>query len=77
MFGIIACAWIAMIGLSYGWNWHQIGKSAVTFAEVEARASYEKDLVYRRWSAIQGGVYVPPTEATPLTTGRLRQTGPT
>ena len=53
-----------MIGLSYGWNWHQIGKSAILFAEAEARASYEKDLVYRRWAAIQGGVYVPPTEAT-------------
>jgi len=65
MFGIIACAWIAAIGLSYSWNWYQIGTSASMYAEAEARASYDKDLVYRRWSAIQGGVYIPPTEATP------------
>jgi PAS domain S-box-containing protein len=62
---IIAVAWIAVITLSLAWNWHQVGKSAVSFAEAEARAAYDKDLVYRRWSALQGGVYVPITEATP------------
>ena len=65
IFATTACVWIAIISLSYGWNWYQAGKSAVLFAGGEARASYEKDLVYRRWAALQGGVYIPPTEATP------------
>ena len=65
MFGVLVCAWIAIIGLSFTWNWYQVGKSAIIFAAAEARASHEKDLVYRRWSAQHGGVYVSPTEATP------------
>ena len=65
MLGIIAFTWIAMIGSSFAWNWYQSGKSAIMFAEAEAHASYGKDLVYRRWTALQGGVYVPPSETTP------------
>lgn len=65
MFRIIATAWIVMISLSLAWNWHQVTESAAMFAVAEARASYGKDLVYRRWAAMQGGVYVPPTEETP------------
>ena len=65
MFRTIATAWIAVMGLSLAWNWHQTEESAVMFATAEARASYEKDLVYRRWAAIQGGVYVPPSQTTP------------
>lgn len=30
-----------------------------------ARASYEKDIAFRRWGAMHGGVYVPVTEKTP------------
>jgi len=38
---------------------------AVLLAEQSARASFQKDLLFRRWAAVHGGVYVPPTEATP------------
>jgi hypothetical protein len=38
---------------------------AVEFALVEANAAYEKDLIYRRWAAGHGGIYVPVTEKTP------------
>lgn len=65
VFGAIACIWIAIIGVSYGWNWYQSARSAIMFAEAEARASYDKDLLYRRWAALQGGVYVQPTTTTP------------
>lgn len=65
MLGTIACIWITIIALSYSWDWYQTGKSAVMFAAAEARASYDRDLVYRRWAALQGGVYVPPTLTTP------------
>jgi PAS domain S-box-containing protein len=38
------------------------------YAEVEARANYDKQLVYRKWAANHGGVYVPVTEQTPPNT---------
>ncbi len=34
-------------------------------ARQNARSSFEKDLVYRRWAAGHGGVYVPVTDETP------------
>ena len=34
-------------------------------AEIQARPSFDKDLVYRRWATLHGGVYVPVTEETP------------
>lgn len=37
-------------------------KLTVEYARILARGAYEKDLVYRRWVAIHGGVYVPITE---------------
>jgi signal transduction histidine kinase len=34
------------------------------YAEVEAQASFSKDILYRRWAAVHGGVYVPVTDTT-------------
>ncbi|OFX17574.1 MAG: hypothetical protein A2033_04535 [Bacteroidetes bacterium GWA2_31_9] len=39
--------------------------SVIDIASKEAIASYEKDLTYRRWVTMHGGVYVPITENTP------------
>ncbi|MDO8836795.1 MAG: hypothetical protein Q7V01_14435, partial [Vicinamibacterales bacterium] len=60
-----AVVWIALLALSAAWNWYEAGEAALRFAETEARAAFQKDLVYRRWAALHGGVYVPPTDATP------------
>ncbi len=40
-------------------------EAVVNLARAEAQSHFEKDLIYRRWSALHGGVYVPPTSATP------------
>ncbi len=61
----IAFTWVGMIVFSIAWNWYQVGESALMFATSEASTSYNKDLVYRRWSSLQGGVYVEPTQTTP------------
>jgi len=60
-----AAFWTAVIGSSLGWNIHLVGHTVERMAAVEARASFEKDLVYRRWNASHGGVYVPVTPETP------------
>jgi PAS domain S-box-containing protein len=39
-------------------------KLTIKFAEIDASASYNKDLAYRRWSSIHGGTYAPVTEKT-------------
>lgn len=61
----VVAVWVALVGGSLAWNWHQVDKAIDELARVEARSSFEKDLVYRRWVSIQGGVYVPPTDHTP------------
>ena len=59
------CAWALLVCASLAWNWHQVDNSVDQLARVEARSSFEKDLVYRRWASGHGGVYVPPTPQTP------------
>lgn len=40
-------------------------RSADEYALIEGKASFNKDLLYRRWASMHGGVYVPMTDATP------------
>ncbi|MFO7749404.1 MAG: PAS domain S-box protein [Desulfobacteraceae bacterium] len=60
-----AVIWIALLAASLAWNWHQVKNTTRTLAENEARAYFEKDIAYRHWAAMHGGVYVQPTETTP------------
>ncbi|MBI5905017.1 MAG: DUF3365 domain-containing protein [Deltaproteobacteria bacterium] len=65
MVAISAVVWVAAIAVSFTWDWIEAGRTGKMFAETEARSAFNKDLVYRRWAAGQGGVYVPPTDRTP------------
>ncbi len=60
-----ALLWILLVASSFVRNWLQLRDTVVAFAQSEARSSFQKDLVYRQWVSLQGGVYVPPTAATP------------
>ena len=57
--------WTAGVILSLGWNIYQLQQSILSAARTSAKISYDKDLIYRRWVAKQGGVYVPVSEMTP------------
>ncbi len=50
---------------SWYWNYKRAQTEAVEYAKIEATASYNKDLLYRRWASMHGGVYVPVSETTP------------
>jgi len=63
--GIVIGIWVVLIGASLAVNLAQIEHLATDLARVEANSYFEKDLVYRRWAAQHGGVYVPPTATTP------------
>jgi len=60
-----AVFWIMLLALSLGWNWQHLERSLTGLAESEANAAFHKDVTYRLWAAMQGGVYVPPSENTP------------
>ena len=62
---LAAVVWVAVLAASAAWNWYEDARTAFLFAETQARAAFQKDVVYRSWAALQGGVYVPPTETTP------------
>ncbi len=64
-FIILACAWTGLI--YYVCSSEQVAeRNYVTQQAIaEARGSYNKDLVYRRWVTEHGGVYVKPSGDTP------------
>ncbi len=55
---IIICITL-LIGSSLAWNIHKENQTAYELAKVEALGSYNKDLAFRRWASMHGGVYVP------------------
>lgn len=57
--------WLAAWATSLLWNWRQVDASVFELARIEARSHFEKDVLYRRWAAMRGGIYVPPTASTP------------
>ena len=59
VFGII---WIVLITLSLFWNIITVKKSSVSAARIEAHTVFERDVMYRQWNAMHGGLYAPVTE---------------
>jgi PAS domain S-box-containing protein len=64
---ILIGAWTLVVAASLGWNLLLDREEAVNIARHVARTNYERDVLYRRWVAIHGGVYVPVTPDTPPT----------
>ncbi len=63
--GGLCLVWTIIMAGVLWWEIDGLKRSVFEFAAIEARAAFEKDLVYRRWAAVHGGVYVPATEASP------------
>jgi len=64
MFWLLALGWSLVVGGSLAWNLNLVKDYVVDEALIQARATFERDLVFRRWNAGHGGVYVPITETT-------------
>lgn len=60
-----AVVWTMIIAVSLLWSIVQIKQSMLKVAYIQARTAFERDIIYRRWSAGHGGVYVPVTKETP------------
>ena len=61
----LVAIWTAGVIASLGWNIYQLKQSILSVARTSAEISYDKDVIYRRWVARQGGVYVPVSQMAP------------
>jgi len=57
--------WTGCIAASLLWNLYEQGEKILNIARNSAEIRYENDVLYRRWAAKQGGLYVPVSEFTP------------
>lgn len=53
-----------IVAASLAWNIAQERQATWETARIQARVAYEKDMLYRRWNAGHGSVYVPVTAET-------------
>jgi len=61
---VLAVVWTVIIAASLVWNVIQVRRNTLEAARIQARAAFEKDVIYRRWNAEHGGVYALVTEET-------------
>ena len=64
---IVVGVWTLVAAGSLGWNLLQDRDEDLRVARQIALTNYERDVLYRRWAAAHGGVYVPVTPDTPPT----------
>jgi signal transduction histidine kinase len=60
----LAVLWTGVVAASLMWNVVQGRQRTLEVARIQARSAYEKDIIYRRWNTMHGGVYVPVTAQT-------------
>ena len=61
---ILALIWTAIVGSSLIWNIYNTKQGTLDVARIQARSSFMKDVIYRSWNALHGGVYVPVSDET-------------
>jgi PAS domain S-box-containing protein len=57
--------WTGCISASLLWNLYEQKEKTLKIARNSAQITFENDVLYRKWAATQGGVYVPVSEHTP------------
>jgi signal transduction histidine kinase len=64
----VAVIWTIVVAASFTFEMFRVKKETLEEARVQADITFVKDILYRRWNAMHGGVYVPVTEETPPNT---------
>jgi diguanylate cyclase (GGDEF)-like protein len=57
--------WTVVVAISLSWSISGQRREALQLALVVARTHIDKDILYRRWNTMHGGIYVPITAETP------------
>ncbi len=60
----LGVAWTLVLGLSFFVAYREESRTTLEFARLEARASVDKDMLYRHWIGNLGGVYARVTNET-------------
>lgn len=63
----LAVVWTLVVAASIAWNFFQHKSENLSIARHVAQTIYDRDILYRRWAAVHGGVYVPATPQSPPT----------
>jgi len=50
--------WTIIIGASLAWNIFDANRHSLKAARIEARTIFERNVIFRRWGAMHGGVYI-------------------
>ncbi len=56
---ILMAVWTLLVAGSMIWNAYQGEREVYSMARIQARVVHQRDVIYRRWNADHGGVYVP------------------
>ena len=62
---MLASVWTAVIVASLALNLSQTEDRSLEVARTQARSAFEKDILYRRWNTMRGGVYASQSDETP------------
>ena len=61
----ILIGWSVLVACSLAWNIRQEMHETLSMAIATARTNINKDIIFRKWVASHGGVYVKPSATTP------------
>lgn len=61
---IFTVIWTIIVCVSLLWNRYVQDTETVDLAKIEARSIIFKDIIFRRWISMKGGVYAPVSEHT-------------
>ncbi len=64
-FVILAVCWSLFICITIVFSSIYYSRHSLKLAVLQAKTAFAKDVIYRRWNATRGGVYVPISQATP------------
>ncbi|OGO03943.1 MAG: hypothetical protein A2Y72_04740 [Chloroflexi bacterium RBG_13_53_26] len=62
---LLVVAWSVIVFALLLWNAIQTREETRKYAHIYTNSAFEKDILYRRWATMHGGVYVPVTNKTP------------
>ena len=65
IFIFVVVAWFILIMGSLIWDWYDTEKNAIEMAKTQGLAAYQRDISYRLWGAMVGGVYVSADKVKP------------
>ena len=61
---VLCSCWTLLVVCSFAWAIYQQKLNVLEIAKSEARIAFQKDMLYRKWAAKHGGVFVPVTPET-------------